>query len=221
MLPDSTQYYDNSMILSVERIRLELQPYGISPSDALCDQIAAYIELLRRWNSKISLTTVNDPLEILRFHFGESVFGALPIDDKKSRLADVGSGAGFPGLAIKLYLPSLQVFLIEPNTKKATFLAEVGRILNLKSLEVLRFRMQDLPVEISDFHFITARALGRHDELLRWSQNRLVPHGEVALWLSYQDAVRLAKGSAYNWQELLKIPQSDHRVILRGTLNSP
>jgi 16S rRNA (guanine527-N7)-methyltransferase len=208
-------------MLTIDRIKEELRPYGISADDSLCEGILAYVELLLRWNSKISLTSVTDPVEIVRFHFGESLFGALIVDDKKSRLADVGSGAGFPGLALKLYRPSIQAFLIEPNAKKAAFLSEVARNLNLQGVEILRFRMEDLPVEMGDFGLITARAVGSHEDLMRWSRNRLSVNGQLALWVADQDAAALAKDELYRWMEPLRIPKSEHRVILLGTPRQP
>jgi 16S rRNA (guanine527-N7)-methyltransferase len=208
-------------MLTTNEVREELLPYGVSADDSLCQKILAYVELLLRWNSKISLTTVTNPIEIVRFHFGESMFGASMIDDKKSRLADVGSGAGFPGLALKLWRPSIDVSLIEPNVKKATFLAEVTRHLELEDVEILRFRMEELPIAVADFEIITARALGRHADLLHWARNRLVMNGEIALWISDEDATSLSKDEAYIWRRPARIPQSDHRVILRGTRKSP
>jgi len=80
---------------------------------------------LLRWNEKLNLTAIRDPLEILYRHFCESMFaaGAIPVD--KGRLADIGSGPGFPGIPLKIARPELELCLVESNIKKGTFLAEV------------------------------------------------------------------------------------------------
>ena len=205
------------MSLTIQRVRQELVAYGVSADDSLCEKIVAYVELLLRWNSKISLTTVTDPVEIVRFHFGESLFGAEQLEIKNGRLADVGTGAGFPGVPLKLYSAPIELYLIEPNLKRATFLGEVIRHLKLDRVEILRLRMEDLPVELSDFDFVTARALGKHEALLRWAIDRLGARGRVALWIGDQDASSLAGDQSYGWSAPIKVPGSDHRVILQGT----
>src|ERR1700722_6272713 len=108
--------------LSDLRIAKILGAYGVATSPALADSIRNYISMLLRWNSKISLTTVVDPVDILKFHFGESLFANSGVPISFGRLADVGSGAGFPGLPLGIFLPDLEVVLIESNLKKATFL---------------------------------------------------------------------------------------------------
>ena len=95
-----------------------LRPYGLALEPGIADKIRAYISLLLKWNKKLSLTTVENPEEILKFHFGESIFAASIANFEKSRLADVGSGAGFPGLPLAIIVPSLNVTLIESNGKK-------------------------------------------------------------------------------------------------------
>ena len=100
------------------------------PTEAL-EQIRVYVELLDKWNRKISLTTVSEPRDVLRRHFGESMFAHREGNFVGGRLADVGTGAGFPGLALKIASPSLVVELMEPNKKKCAFLAEVVRELAL------------------------------------------------------------------------------------------
>src|SRR3984957_19909902 len=110
--------------ITKEAIASNLREYGVAATSALCLAIQKYISVLLRWNEKISLTTITDPLDIVRFHFGESMFGASAVPMKEGRLADVGTGAGFPGLPLKLLLPSLDLLLIESSAKKASFLSE-------------------------------------------------------------------------------------------------
>jgi 16S rRNA (guanine527-N7)-methyltransferase len=173
--------------------------------------------LLLRWNERISLTTIADPLQILRFHFGESMFAASAVPIRNGRLADVGSGAGFPGLALKILIPSLDLVLIESNAKKASFLLECLRELNLDSVQVVRDRFEDLADAGLDLDFITARALGGYEELIEWAQKALASSGALVLWLGQTDATKLQKDSSLEWRSSIDIPGSDRRVILVGS----
>lgn len=193
-----------------------LAPFGVSASDSLCEQVRAYSDLLLRWNQKVSLTAVTDPAEIVRFHFGESLFAASLLAPLEGRLADLGSGAGFPGLALKLLAPNLHVTLIEANVKKSTFLSEIVRALNLQGVEVFRGRMEEFPRSPSSFNMATVRALGAHERVLAWASQHLVAGGRIALWVSGEDAAILSKSKAWAWKAPRLIPQTKNRYILAG-----
>src|SRR5580704_11423348 len=151
-----------------EAIASNLCKYGVAANPALCLAIQKYISILLRWNEKIALTTITDPLDIVRFHFGESMFGASAVPMKEGRLADVGTGAGFPGLPLKLLQPSLDLVLIESNAKKASFLSECIRELGLSGVEVYRGRFEDTNSADRRLDFVTARALGGYSDLVTW-----------------------------------------------------
>jgi 16S rRNA (guanine527-N7)-methyltransferase len=194
-----------------------LSPYDFVPSSQICSLIRSYIDNLLRWNQRISLTTVADPAKILRFHFGESLFAIKAAGIEHGRLADVGSGAGFPGLALALALPGLQTTLIESSAKKAAFLSEIVRTLNLSQVRVLRERMEDISGQETDFDFITARAVGNHEELLSWAQSRLTLGGAVILWLGEQGCEEILSVDGWAWGQPIKIPGSRSRFVLSGT----
>lgn len=198
-------------------IASNLGGYGVAATPALCLAIQKYISVLLRWNEKIALTAITDPLDIVRFHFGESMFGGSAVPIKEGRLADVGTGAGFPGLPLKLLLPSLNLFLIESNAKKASFLSECIRELELSGVEVHRGRFEDIKSAEYRFDFVTARALGGYSDLVTWSQRQLTTGGALVLWLGERDAMKLSKGSSFNWHAPVPITGSDRRVILIGT----
>jgi 16S rRNA (guanine527-N7)-methyltransferase len=203
-------------IISDELIDRTLQEYGVSANSDIRSGIQKYISLLRRWNERISLTAISDPLQILRFHFGESMFAASAVPIRDGRLADVGSGAGFPGIPLKLLIPTLDLVLIESNTKKASFLFECIRELSLVGAEVVRSRFEDLDERALDFNFITARALGGYERLTEWAQESLAPSGALVLWLGQDDAVKLQNKSSIEWRPPILIPNSDRRTILVG-----
>src|SRR5262249_21740099 len=122
---------------SAAAIQRAAREFGLRIDDKQVTQIQQYTKLLLAWNDKVNLTAIRDPIEILYRHFFESMFGAEVLPVEKCRLADVGSGAGFPGLPLKMIRPDLEVFLIESNVKKATFIAEVIRELGLTDTKVL------------------------------------------------------------------------------------
>ena len=180
------------------------------------EKIREYINILLKWNRSISLTTVIDPVEIVSRHFGESMFinCLIPVDN--CRLADLGSGAGFPGLALKIASPGLHVSLIESNKKKCAFLWEVIRSLGLQNVEVMpiRFDEKRTPSDIAEI--VTARALGGFSEILSWAKTALVRRGHLVLWLGGEDAAKLSSIPGWIWQPAVKIPESQRRFVLVG-----
>jgi 16S rRNA (guanine527-N7)-methyltransferase len=207
-------------ILHSSYIKEVIGAYGFTPNPSQCDAIRSYISLLLRWNQRISLTRITDPEEILRFHFGESLFAISRVPIREGRLADVGSGAGFPGLALKIALPGLDLVLIESNLKKAAFLAEVCRDLGLKKAEVFRSRMKDISAPDKLYDYATARALGNHSALLKWASRHLASGGKLVLWLGEREAANLAGNEAWEWRKPVHIPGSERRFLVVGTPSS-
>src|SRR5689334_22456670 len=156
-------------ILSESSVSRALQEFQISATGQQVAQIQRYTGKLLAWNEKLNLTAIRDPLEILYRHFCESMFAARFLKESDGRLADVGSGGGFPGLPLKILRPDLQVFLIESNVKKATFLAEVIRELGLTDAKVLVSRFEELGEEVAPLDFVCSRALGEFAKFLGWA----------------------------------------------------
>jgi len=204
------------MIVSFHQINTALEPYSICLSRQQGAAVQLYIDLLLLWNQKINLTTVCDPTEILQRHFGESMFAAQQVPISDGRLADVGSGAGFPAIPLKIFRPSLSITMIEPNAKKVAFLSEVKRQLSIAAVEILRGRFEDLRREVANMDFITARALGRRGPFLRCVKEALCATGKIVLWLGADDAETLRRSADWIWQEPIKIPCSRKRVLLIG-----
>jgi 16S rRNA (guanine527-N7)-methyltransferase len=207
--------------ISDEQIATALSPFGISPSSDQLAKIREYIDILLKWNRLLSLTTVIDPVEIVTRHFGESMFASTAVSLENCRLVDVGSGAGFPGLALKIAVPSLRLALIESNKKKCAFLSEASRALRLSEVEVHPIRFEDMRGESGSFDIVSARALGNFPGLLRWARQILPERGHVALWVGGEDSTRIASYSGWIWNPAVRIPQSQRRFILTGRLNGP
>ena len=203
--------------LTDEVIANTLEAYAVRTDHDLCEKIRTYISTLLLWNRKISLTTVTEPLEILRFHFGESFFGASVMPIREGRLADVGSGAGFPGVPLKMLAPDLDLTLIESNAKKCAFLAEIVRKIQIEKVNVLHSRAQDILESAGRFDFVAARALGHHRDLLEWAISHLGQDGKVLLWLGEEDTSDISRVPGWLWASPILIPGSRGRYILAGS----
>lgn len=203
--------------IALQRIREILHRYVPSPSEQVCYKIQIYIELIAKWCRRMPLTTILDPEEIVRFHFGESIF-ALSVTGtvRNGRLADVGTGAGFPGLALKMADEAMPVILIESNRRKCAFLHEVIRSLALREAEVVSARFEDAEVERATLSVVTCRALGAHASLLRWARGKLKPGGSVVLWLGEEDAESIPRSPGWQWGQPQLIPDTRARYILKG-----
>ena len=202
---------------SVETIRRSLGEFQLTADDKQVSQIQQYMGLLLAWNEKINLTAIRDPREILYRHFCESMFAAVSVPLDRGRLADVGSGGGFPGIPLKMIRPELQVFLIESNLKKATFLAEVIRELELTDTRVLVGRYEELGEEVAPLDYVCARALGEFVPFIEWAGSEHLGTKEVILWIGGRDLPELQKIHTWDWREPITVPQSIRRLLLVGS----
>jgi 16S rRNA (guanine527-N7)-methyltransferase len=203
--------------ISRERIAAALAPFRIALSDEQIHSIQKYAQLLLRWNQAINLTAIDDPAELLTRHFGESIFAASFLKIGAKRLADVGSGPGFPGLPLKIVCPDIELTLIESNAKKCAFLVEVLQKLSLAKVEVARKRYEE--VSSTGFDFVCSRALGDYKEFLSWAWRSLNGGGQVVLWLGTDESIRLGRSEGFRWEAPVAIPDSRRRVILVGYKN--
>ena len=181
--------------LSEARIAELVRPYveaALAPA-SIYGQLSAYLDLLVKWNARTNLTAIREPEEIVRRHFGESLFAGAQIGTrvgKNASLLDFGSGAGFPGLPIQLLLPELQVTLAESQGKKASFLREAVRTLGLPT-EVWAGRVEAMP-EVAGmprrFDVVTLRAVDNMEKATLEARRRAKPGGWlVALTTSVQE----------------------------------
>ncbi|GAC1621984.1 MAG: hypothetical protein PVS2B2_01740 [Candidatus Acidiferrum sp.] len=206
----------SSTVPSGETIRRALGEFQIVPDEQQVLYIQQYIKILLAWNERINLTAIRDPLEILYRHFCESMFAAVVVPLNSGRLADVGSGAGFPGLPLKILRPELHVLLIESNIKKATFLAEVIRELGLTNAKVVVGRYEEMIEELAPLDYVCSRALGEFDAFLNWSKSENLAAKEVILWVGGRDVEEIQRVKHWRWREPIPVPHSLRRIILVG-----
>ena len=157
-----------------------LTPYlTVPPPKDMMPRLSTYLDLLLRWNARTNLTAIRDPEEIVRRHFGESLFAGCHLGPDTQTLLDFGSGAGFPGLPIALLRPEIAVTLAESQNKKASFLREAVRTLNL-SAEVWPGRVEAMPAT-RQFHTVTLRAVDDMETALPAAKARILSGGQLAL----------------------------------------
>jgi 16S rRNA (guanine527-N7)-methyltransferase len=191
----------------------------------LLQSISTYVDILVRWNGRINLTAIRDPEQIVTRHFGESLFAARHLFagnveglDAPVRLADLGSGAGFPGIPIQLWAPQVKVTLIESNHKKVAFLREIARALTLTDINIQNTRVQALsPALRHSFGVVTLRAVERFEQILPAALTLLAPNARIVLLIG---ASQLKQAQAalpgLTWSSPILTPGSESRVILIG-----
>ncbi len=193
-------------------LREGLGQLGMAMSGGQADAFALYLRELRRWNRAYSLTSLKDEGDIVIKHFLDSCLYLLALPADARSVADVGSGAGFPGVPLKIMRPGLEVVLIEPNGKKAAFLRHMGRTLGLGGLEVLHRRLED--VEGLQVDVAVTRALYAVGEFVRKAAH-IVRDGGLFVLSKGPRVARELRGLSLRY-ELLEaaLPMTDIRRTL-------
>jgi 16S rRNA (guanine(527)-N(7))-methyltransferase RsmG len=188
-------------------LKRELQG-RVDLSDLEIGQLHEHYELLQRWNRKINLTSIPSGPEAVIRHYCESLFFAanLPVTEK-ARVADLGSGAGFPGVPVAILRPEWAIALIESHQRKAVFLKEATR--GLSNVVVLANRAEDAE---GSFDWLVSRAVDPRDVLK--NMPRLAPH--IGLMLGEGDWESLKSSQAIAWEEPIRLPWGDRRMCVYG-----
>jgi 16S rRNA (guanine527-N7)-methyltransferase len=197
------------------RIAQLLQPFAGELAPERLRQISTYIDILLRWNEKTNLTAVREPEQIVVRHFGESLFAARALLAPEAQLEtiDVGSGAGFPGMPLKLWAPRIRLTLVEAHAKKATFLREVVRALALGNVNVLAARAETLNDQAD---LVTLRAVEKFDAILPTAARLVRPGGRLGLLIGTPQVGAAHQLPEFAWAEPQHVPQSRTRVLLVG-----
>lgn len=147
--------------MNKEEFVIEVNKLGISITNKEMDLLDKYYKLLISWNEKINLTAITDENDVYLKHFYDSLTLIKEIDlTKDIYLCDVGSGAGFPGIVLKIFFPNIKIKLIDSLQKRVNYLNEVIKKLELKDIEAEHYRMEDYSrLHLEEFDYITARAV--------------------------------------------------------------
>ena len=179
------------------------------------DRLRLYLELLLKWNARVNLTAVRDPEQIVTRHFGESLFAARTLfaaSSEANTLADVGSGAGFPGIPIKLWETRIRLTLIESQNKKATFLREVIRTLHLEGTDVFCNRAEQWGQRAE---VVTLRAVEKFESVLPIAAGLVAREGRLCLLIGAKQisTAQQLLGEEWQWHSPAAIPHSEDRVV--------
>jgi 16S rRNA (guanine527-N7)-methyltransferase len=211
-------------MISENRVRELLAPFGLPLTSDQMKRLQVYLELLLRWNTKINLTAIRSLDECVTRHFGESLY-LMRFVELEGRLLDIGSGAGFPGLALKIASPNLQVTLLEPVGKKRAFLKEVIRACEMDLVEVRSERLGEIVrqqmgnEQRQRFEVATSRAVGGLAGLIPEVVECLEQGASLYLWLSHaqREEVRRASEGLIAWNTPIPLPLARSREIWRGS----
>ncbi len=193
--------------MTYEEMKNALEGSAVALSE---DQIKAfhiYAELLKEWNEKINLTAITDEPLVIEKHFYDSLLIAKNTSFAGKSVADIGSGAGFPGMAIAIAFPDSRVTLIDSTKKKFLFLDEVKKTLKLKNVNFHVGRVEDMKREKNHFDVVTARGFAAMNIFL-----------EVAAPLAKVGGTLIAMKSLKGEEELMKSRFAIRKLCLEKTL---
>jgi len=189
-------------------LKAGIEEIGFGCSEKQVDAFITYLEELKKWNKAYNLTGLKTDRDIIIKHFLDSLLFAHALPPEALTLADIGSGAGFPGIPIKIMFPDLSVFLIEPTRKKALFLQHVCSRLGLKNMEIINNRIEEvkgLTVDVA-----VTRALFSIREFIEKTKDILNKKGILIL----------SKGPGLD-KELAELPGQGLTRISRKDLSLP
>jgi len=182
---------------------------GVGVSDDQAESLIKYADELLRWNRKVNLTAITDPAEVAAKHFLDSLALLRMLPEGPFRAADVGAGAGFPGLVLKVARPDMDLTLIEPARKKATFLRHIVRTLGLAGATVADRRVEDLWDGLRGrFDVIFSRAFREFPTLAGLAGPILAPGGVFVLSMGPSWDGAMPEGWSIGRLEKITIPVS-------------
>ncbi|MBI5043860.1 MAG: 16S rRNA (guanine(527)-N(7))-methyltransferase RsmG [Nitrospirae bacterium] len=199
------------IIKGAEDLNLSLFPNQI-------DQFLLYFEELKKWNEKVNLTGITDDKEIIIKHFLDSLSflkGFSPIEG--IRIIDVGTGAGFPGIPLKIYSPRISLTLIEASQKKCVFLHHICRLLELSDVNIVNDRLENVKDKfdfIRQYNVFLSRAVADVDEMIKHGAPLLADRG-IMIFSKGKASEDLKVGKVIKGMVLLQIipftlPMSDY-----------
>lgn len=161
--------------MNKEQFIEELEKIGIYPSEIQLKQLDLFYKLLIEWNTKMNLTRIIEEKDVYLKHFYDSLTIAKAIDlTKEKTLCDVGTGAGFPGIVLKIMYPNLKITLIDSLQKRVNYLNIIIKELELKDIEAIHSRGEDYK---GNFDVVTSRAVANIEKLVNYTMHLLSKNG--------------------------------------------
>jgi 16S rRNA (guanine527-N7)-methyltransferase len=150
----------------------ELLKKGLDEADISCSEgqmsaFMVFLKELKKWNRTYNLSALKMDKDIIIKHFIDSLLYLKAVPDRPLRIADVGAGAGFPGIPIKIVRPEINMTLIEPTRKKASFQRHIIRVLGLSGINVMEMRVEEIGKDEAPFDIIVSRATFSLEEFLK------------------------------------------------------
>ena len=195
-----------------------LQRLDPATGDQQAQQFRRYRQELSEWNDRFNLTAITDPGEILFKHFLDSASLLMVYDRPQVRVLDIGAGAGFPGIPLKILRPRWQVVLLEATGKKITFLRHVIETLGLRDIEAVQGRAEELAhrqMYRASFDLVTARAVASLPVLLEYAAPYCRVGGQIVLPKKGNITEELAQGKLAA-RHLETVLRADKAVTLPG-----
>lgn len=155
----------------------EVKKLGITPAKEQLNQLEKFYQLLIEWNQKINLTRITEKEDVYLKHFYDSLTIVKEIDlSKVNTLCDVGTGAGFPGIVLKIFYPNLKITLIDSLLKRVNYLNEIIKELKLKDIKAIHTRGEEYH---ETFDVVTARAVANIEKLLKYTMHLVNKNGKL------------------------------------------
>ena len=161
--------------MNITEFNQALKELNITLSEKQLDQLEKYYQLLIEWNQKINLTRIMDKEEVYLKHYYDSITITKVVDLKEvNTLCDVGTGAGFPGIVLKIMFPNLKVTLIDSLQKRVNYLNEVIKELDLKDITAIHTRGEDYQ---GQFDVVVSRAVANIEKLVGYTMHLVSQEG--------------------------------------------
>lgn len=220
--------------MNKEEFVIEVSKLGIELTEEQLNKLDKFYELLINWNEKINLTTITNCDDVYLKHFYDSLTLIKEVDlTKDLNICDVGSGAGFPGIVLKICFSNIKITLVDSLQKRVNYLNEVIKELNLKNITAIHSRMEEYSkTHEEEFDIITARAVANLNVLLEISIRALKINGHLVLMkanceeeiTNSKKALQTLNGELYNINKFCLPKENSNRTIInivkRGKTNS-
>lgn len=174
--------YGTDMDHDIAFLKNQARQLNIALSNGQLQQFDVYQNELLDWNAKINLISEQSAHDIIARHFLDSLTALRYITPPDAKIIDVGSGAGFPGLPLKIAHPSLNLYLLEANRKKVSFLKHVVRLLNLSAVDIIHDRVENIireNVYREQFDVLISRASFKLPQLCSFCRYFITPAGRL------------------------------------------